>query len=71
KEIAKNINNSILYYYKLTASDLDGFIEYSLVDIKNMKVQDNIFDIPNHKDAKGSKKENIKNGRFKFYEIIE
>ena len=71
KEIAENINNSILYYYKLTANNLDGYIEYSLVDIKNIEVQDNIFNIPKHKDAKGSKKENMKNGRFKFYEIID
>ncbi len=69
KEIAFEIDNSILYYYKLRAKNSDVSKEFRLVDIKNDELDDTTFKIPAHKDAKGFKKENRKNGRFKFYEL--
>lgn len=70
KEIAHILNNSILYYYKLNAKNTNGSKEYRLVDIQNFKLGIKAFEVPLHKDARGFKKENKKNGRFKFYELI-
>ena len=70
KEIATELNNSILYYYKLNVKNSDLFEEYRLVEIRNKEVKDQTFKIPEHNDAKGFKKENKKNGRIKYYELI-
>ncbi|MDC9722050.1 MAG: hypothetical protein PSN34_04660 [Urechidicola sp.] len=69
KEIATELNNSILYYYKLKVKNADLYEEYKLVEIRNNEIKNNFFQIPEHKDAKGFKKENKKNGRFKYYEL--
>lgn len=70
KKIATEINNSILYYYKLRAKNYAGSIEFRLVDIKNVELGHTTFKLPIHKDARGFKKGNRKAGRFKFYELI-
>ena len=69
KEIATELNNSILYYYKLEVKNSDLYEEYKLVEIRKSKIEKKFFDIPEHKDAKGFKKENKKKGRFKYYEL--
>ena len=69
-EIAYILNNSLLYYYKLSATPV-GIVEYRLVDIQHKEIKNEAFQIPKYKDAKGFKRENKKKGRFKFYELIE
>lgn len=69
KEIAVELNNSIIYYYKLHLKNTSTFKEYKLIEIREKEIKNNTFKIPEHKDAKGLKKENKKNGRFKFYEL--
>ncbi|WP_203257613.1 hypothetical protein [Hyunsoonleella ulvae] len=69
KEIALEIDNSIIYYYRLEAKNSNVLQEFSLVDIKNIKLNRTVFKLPEHRDAKGFKKENRKNGRFKFFEL--
>ena len=71
KEIATELNNSIIYYYKLQAENTELFVEYKLVEIKNKKIENSVFSIPKHKDSKDFEKENKKSGRFKFYELTE
>ena len=71
KEIASELNNSILYYYKLEIKNTDLYEEYRLVEIRNREIEDKIFEIPKHKDAKGFKRENKKESRFKYYELTE
>ncbi|MGW9685085.1 hypothetical protein [Flagellimonas sp. 2504JD1-5] len=69
KQIASELKNSILFYYKLDVKNADLSEEYKLVKINNKEIENSVFEIPEHKDAKGYKKENKKNGRFKFYEL--
>jgi hypothetical protein len=69
KEIATELNNSILYYYKLEVKNADLYEENKLVEIRNSKIEKKFFEIPEHKDAKGFKRENKKKGRFKYYEL--
>ena len=69
-EIATELNNALLFYYKLDVNKTDLSEEYQLVRIQKVEIENNVFDIPEHRDAKGYKKENKKNGRFKFYELI-
>ena len=71
KEIATELNNSIIYYYKLQTENAELFVEYKLVEIKNKKIENRVFSIPKHKDSKDFEKENKKSGRFKFYELTE
>ena len=71
KEIATELNNSIIYYYKLQTENAELFVEYKLVEIKNKKIENSVFSIPKHKDSKDFEKENKKSGRFKFYELTE
>lgn len=71
KEIATELQNSILYYYKLKVKNADLYEEYRLVKIKNKVFESSIFEIPEHKDAKGYKRENKKESRFKYYELTE
>ncbi len=71
KEIATELNNSIIYYYKLQVKNTELYSEYKLVEIKNKEIENSIFSIPKHKDSRGLEKENKKNGRFKFYELTE
>tara|TARA_R110002074_G_scaffold401789_2_gene601565 strand:- start:9 stop:749 length:741 start_codon:yes stop_codon:yes gene_type:complete len=71
KEIATELNNSILYYYKLKVKNADLYEEYRLVEIRNKEIENNVFEIPKHKDAKGFKRENKKESRFKYYELTE
>ncbi|WP_282136346.1 hypothetical protein [Seonamhaeicola maritimus] len=71
EQIASELKNSILYYYKLEVKNTDLYEEYKLVKINNKKINDSVFEIPEHKDAKGYKKENRKKGRFKFYELTK
>jgi len=71
KEIASILNNAILYYYKLKVKNADWYEEYRLVKIENKEIEDSVFKIPDHKDARGFKKENKKNGRFKYYELTQ
>ncbi|WP_406683343.1 hypothetical protein N1F78_11680 [Seonamhaeicola sp. MEBiC1930] len=70
KEVAHIIDNSILYYYKVFTKSIEGSMEFRLINFRNMEIQDKEFNLPNHKDARGFKKENKKRGRFKFYEVI-
>ena len=65
------LNNSIIYYYKLQTENAELFVEYKLVEIKNKKIENSVFSIPKHKDSKDFEKENKKSGRFKFYELTE
>jgi len=71
EQIASELKNSILYYYKLDAKNADLYEEYKLVKINNKTIESSVFKIPEHKDAKGYKKENKKNGRFKYYELTK
>jgi len=71
EQIASELKNSILFYYKLDVKNADLYEEYKLVKINNKEVENDVFEIPEHKDAKGYKKENKKNGRFKFYELTK
>ncbi|WP_418602916.1 hypothetical protein [Hwangdonia sp.] len=71
KEIATELNNSILYYYKLDVKNADLYEEYRLVEIRNKEIENKVFEIPKHKDAKGFKRENKKESRFKYYELTE
>ena len=71
KEIASELNNAIMYYYKLEIRNTDMYEEYRLVKIKNEPIDDSVFKIPAHKDAKGFKRENKKRNRFKFYVLTE
>jgi hypothetical protein len=70
-EIASELKNSILFYYKLDVKNADLYEEYKLVKINNKVIKNSVFKIPKHKDAKGYKKENKKNGRFKYYELTK
>jgi len=71
KEIATELNNSILFYYKLEVKGADLYEEYRLVEIENKEIERKEFKIPKHKDAKGYKRENKKESRFKYYELTE
>ncbi|GAA4242149.1 hypothetical protein [Winogradskyella damuponensis] len=71
EQIASELQNSILYYYKLKVKNADLYEEYRLVKIKNKVFESSIFEIPEHKDAKGYKRENKKQSRFKYYELTE
>jgi len=71
KEIATELNNSLIYYYKLEVKNTDLNEEYRLLEIQRKEVKTQNFKIPEHKDAKGFKKENKKNGRFKYYELTK
>lgn len=44
---------------------------FTLASFRTYKVQDSVFEIPEHKSEKGFRSYNRKKGRFKFYEIIE
>lgn len=70
-EIASELKNSILFYYKLDVKNADLYEEYKLVKINNKAIESSVFKIPEHKDAKGYKKENKKNSRFKYYELTK
>ena len=70
-EIADIINGSILFYYKMQLkSNKNAIEEYKLIGLDEARLSVDIFKIPKHKDAKGLKKENKKDGRYKFYQII-
>ncbi|MGX1928874.1 hypothetical protein [Flagellimonas sp. 2504JD4-2] len=71
EQIASELKNSILFFYKLDVKNADLYEEYKLVKINNKEIENRVFEIPEHKDAKGYKKENKKNGRFKFYELTK
>jgi hypothetical protein len=71
KEIATELNNAILYYYKLEVKNAELYEEYRLVEIRNKEIKNSVFEIPKHKDAKGFKRENKKESRFKYYELTE
>jgi hypothetical protein len=71
EQIASELKNSILYYYKLEVKNADLYEEYKLVKINNMEIESSVFEIPEHKDAKGYKRENKKTGRFKYYELTK
>jgi len=71
KEIATELKKSILYYYKLKVKNADLSEEYRLVEIINNEIKNKTFEIPKYKDAKGFKRENKKNGRFKYYELTK
>jgi len=71
EQIASELKNSILFYYKLDVKNADLSEEYKLVKINNKEIENSVFKIPEHKDAKGYKKENKKNGRFKYYELTK
>lgn len=71
KEIATELNNSIIYYYKLQVKNTKLYSEYRLVEIKYKKIENIVFSIPKHKDSKGFEKENKKSSRFKYYELTE
>lgn len=70
-QIASELKNSILFYYRLDVKNADLYEEYKLIKINNKEIENSVFKIPEHKDAKGYKKENKKNGRFKFYELTK
>lgn len=71
KEIADELNNSILYYYKSKVKSADLYEEYRLIEIRNHTLKNTTFEIPKHKDEKGFKRENKKKGRFKYYELVK
>lgn len=71
EQIASELKNSILFYYKLKVKNANLSEEYKLVKINNKEIENSVFEIPEHKDAKGYKKENKKKGRFKYYELTE
>lgn len=71
EQIASELKNSILFYYKLNVKNADLHEEFKLVKILNKEIENSVFEIPKHKDAKGFKKENKKNGRFKFYQLTK
>jgi len=55
----------------LDVKNADLYEEYKLVKINNKAIESSVFKIPEHKDAKEYKKENKKNGRFKYYELTK
>jgi len=71
QEIATELNNAILFYYKLEVKNAELHKEFRLVEIRNKEIENSVFEIPKHKDAKGFKRENKKESRFKYYELTE
>lgn len=70
-EIANHINNSIIYYCKVSSNKEDvPSSEYKLVEISSRKIPNKLFNIPKHKYMKGYKKKN-RNNKNKYYKIIE
>ncbi|WP_299122633.1 hypothetical protein [uncultured Winogradskyella sp.] len=70
-EIASELQNSIIYYYLISGKNMNVSEEFRLVSLKKKKLNNKVFEIPNHKDARGFKRENKKKGRFKFYELVD